>query len=71
METRIDIAKQEKVLEKAQEAMHQFAKEKARPSNCSNNDTFTWSGPSGVLGCTGKRADARLGLRPEQPGIPK
>jgi hypothetical protein len=26
-----------------------------------NNNTFTWSGPSGVAGCTGKRADARLG----------
>jgi hypothetical protein len=22
---------------------------------CNNNNTFTWSGPSGVLGCTGQR----------------
>jgi hypothetical protein len=27
-----------------------------RPANNSdNNNTFTWSGPSGVLGCTGQR----------------
>jgi hypothetical protein len=25
-----------------------------------NNNTFTWSGPSGVLGCTGQRRKRRL-----------
>jgi hypothetical protein len=26
----------------------------------SDNNTFTWSGPSGVLGCTGQRPEGRL-----------
>jgi hypothetical protein len=29
-------------------------------NNNNNNNTFTWSGPSGVLGCTGQRPGGPL-----------
>jgi hypothetical protein len=32
-----------------------FGAERAKKNNNNNNNTFTWSGPSGVLGCTGQR----------------
>jgi hypothetical protein len=35
-----------------------------------NNNTFTWSGPSGVGGCTGQARVARLGHAPERATHP-
>jgi hypothetical protein len=36
---------------------------------CNNNNTFTWSGPSGVLGCTGQRPGGppRRGVHAKYP----
>jgi hypothetical protein len=36
--------------------------ESAHPGISDNNNTFTWSGPSGVLGCTGQRRGAPLSV---------
>jgi hypothetical protein len=40
----------------ADDTRQEEAEEGASRSN--NNNTFTWSGPSGVLGCTGQRRSA-------------
>jgi hypothetical protein len=35
-----------------------------------NNNTFTWSGPRGVVGFTGQPRVARLGQRPLSQSVP-
>jgi hypothetical protein len=52
-------------------AVHDFILSRLTVDNTNNNNNaFTWSGPSGVLGCTGQRPGGPL-YGEVQPGTQK